>query len=222
LLQHLIRQLPPWVEMAIVISFAFGYSILSSLHLLFSDSTSPPISSTALVSLIIYEACVLVMLWGFLTMRGWTFEAISLRLTVRGVLAGACLAAGIWVALEILWVPVAMLFPAVHLSAATADLVSKGLPVPLITVASLLNPVYEEIFVCGYLITAVEKMKGITTAVNASVAIRLLYHLYQGAPAIAIVPIGLIFAFFYIRTRQLWPIVVAHGINDFASLLVYS
>jgi len=222
LLQHLIRQLPSWVEAAIVIAFAFGYSILSSLYLLFSDSTSPPISSTVLVTLLVYEVCVLVMLWGFLTMRGWTFEAIGLRLTVRGVLAGVGLAAGIWVALAILWVPVAMLFPAVHFSAATANLVSKGLPVLLITAVSLLNPVYEEIFVCGYLITAVEKMKGVTTAVNASVAIRLLYHLYQGAPAIAIVPIGLIFAFFYIRSRQLWPIVVAHGINDFASLLANS
>jgi uncharacterized protein len=218
-MQRLIQQFPSWLEIVIVVAVAFGYAILGSVMLLFSESNSPPISSAALFSLLIYEGCVLVILWGFLTMRGWTFEAVGLRLSFQGVLTGVGLAVGIWVAMAILWLPVAILVPSVHQSAVSANIVSKGLPLPLVAAVSLLNPVYEEIFVCGYLITVIEKMKGVATAVNASVAIRLLYHLYQGAPAIAIVPIGLIFAIYFIRSRQLWPIVVAHGINDFASLI---
>jgi membrane protease YdiL (CAAX protease family) len=53
-----------------------------------------------------------------------------------------------------------------------------------------------------------------------SVAIRLLYHLYQGAiAAIGVVPFGLIMALWYRRTGRLWPVIVAHGLTDFAALL---
>ena len=55
--------------------------------------------------------------------------------------------------------------------------------------------------------------------VHVSVAIRLLYHLYQGAIAIGVVPFGLIFALWYRRTGRLWPVIVAHALTDFAALL---
>ena len=48
-------------------------------------------------------------------------------------------------------------------------------------------------------------------AINVSVVVRLLYHLYQGPIGVlTIVPMGLLYGYLYSRTRQLWPLVVAH------------
>jgi hypothetical protein len=69
----------------------------------------------------------------------------------------------------------------------------------------------------------VAKSAGSTTAgVNVSVAIRLLYHLYQGGiGVIGIIPFGLIFAWWYARIGRLWPLFVAHGLTDAAGLLQF-
>jgi membrane protease YdiL (CAAX protease family) len=87
---------------------------------------------------------------------------------------------------------------------------------------SAINPLFEEIFVCGYVITALKDRPDPWTGIHVSVAIRLLYHLYQGAiSAVGIVPFGLIFGFWYARTGRLWPVIVAHAIWDFVGLIQY-
>jgi membrane protease YdiL (CAAX protease family) len=53
-----------------------------------------------------------------------------------------------------------------------------------------------------------------------SVAIRVLYHLYQGPASAGIIPIGFVFAYWYARTGRLWPAVIAHGLMDFFGLIV--
>ncbi len=56
---------------------------------------------------------------------------------------------------------------------------------------------------------------------NVSMGIRLLYHLYQGPMGIiTIVPLGLLYGFVYVRTRQLWPLILAHMLIDIAGLAV--
>jgi membrane protease YdiL (CAAX protease family) len=56
-------------------------------------------------------------------------------------------------------------------------------------------------------------------AINTSVVVRLLYHLYQGPIGImTIVPMGLLYGYVYSRTRQLWPLVVAHVLVDLIGL----
>ena len=85
---------------------------------------------------------------------------------------------------------------------------------------SLINPVFEEVFVCGYVITALRKSRNPWAGVHVSVAIRLLYHVYQGAiAAIGVAPFGLIMALWYRRTGRLWPVIAAHAATDFAALL---
>jgi membrane protease YdiL (CAAX protease family) len=55
-----------------------------------------------------------------------------------------------------------------------------------------------------------------------SVGIRLLCHLYQGPLAVGIVPVGLVFTWYYARTHRLWPVVIAHAISDFVALVAYT
>jgi membrane protease YdiL (CAAX protease family) len=53
------------------------------------------------------------------------------------------------------------------------------------------------------------------------VIVRLLYHLYQGPIGILMaVPMGLLYGYVYSRTRQLWPLVVAHVLLDLIGLSV--
>ena len=86
----------------------------------------------------------------------------------------------------------------------------------LVLVTSVVNGVYEELFVAGYVITAMTPVRGMWTANNVSTGIRLLYHLYQGPVALlSIIPLGVLFAAVYWRTRTLWPLLVAHTLANF-------
>lgn len=218
-MQHLIRQLPTPIEVAIVVGLAFGYATLGSIFSLFSESAGPPITQGHLMSLLIYEGCVMLILCVFLSARGWTLKAIGFTPDFRGAVEGTGIAAGTYFLLSFFWLPVAALLPELHSSATSTELVAKGLPIALIAAVSLLNPLFEELFVCGYVISAVEKTNGLTTAVNASVGIRMLYHMYQGPAVLSVILLGLVFGLFYAKTRRLWPLVVAHGLFDFVSLL---
>jgi uncharacterized protein len=81
--------------------------------------------------------------------------------------------------------------------------------------SSMVNGFYEELFLCGYMMTVLHKRFGETIAVNASNAMRLAYHLYQGPiVALTIIPMGLLFSVWYVRTNRLWPLVVAHVLLD--------
>jgi membrane protease YdiL (CAAX protease family) len=68
-------------------------------------------------------------------------------------------------------------------------------------------------------VQALRKRFGLTAAVNVSLTIRLLYHLYQGP--LVVIPIaifGLAVTFTYVRMGRLWPPIVAHAILDFLAL----
>jgi uncharacterized protein len=82
------------------------------------------------------------------------------------------------------------------------------------------NPFFEELFVCGYLITVAKESGRPALGVNASIAVRLAYHLYQGGVGVlGIIPLGMIFAFWFSKTGRLWPVVVAHALADFEGLV---
>jgi membrane protease YdiL (CAAX protease family) len=86
----------------------------------------------------------------------------------------------------------------------------------------MVNPIFEETFVCGYVITVLKDRSDASTAVTISTAIRLLYHLYQGPLAFfGIVPFGLVVGAWYARSGRLWPVIVAHGLGDFIALVGY-
>jgi len=100
----------------------------------------------------------------------------------------------------------------------------EGTIEPAVVIAvSIVNPIFEELFLCGYLVTALKDRAGPRTAINISVGIRLLCHLYQGiVGVIFIVPFGLILTYWYAREGRLWPLIVAHVVFDFFPLLAYA
>lgn len=88
---------------------------------------------------------------------------------------------------------------------------------------SVVNPIFEEGFVCGYVLSALTSKVGINAAVAVSVAIRLTYHLYQGPIALlSVIPMGAIHALWYAKAQRLAPIIISHAILDFVALVPYS
>lgn len=209
-------------EVLIVELGAFGYALVSTASYLLGIRPGPAITEHHLRFLLIYEPATLVVLGAFLYLRGWTPKRVGLTPKLKDTLIGAGLAFGSYAAYVAVWIlaAAANLQPA-YLNGASSPV---GGHFDLLTViaASIVNPLFEELFVCGYVITVARESGQLALGVNASIAIRLAYHLYQGGiGVIGIIPLGLIFGLWFARTGRLWPVVVAHGIADFAGLVSF-
>lgn len=216
-----IRAFSVGTEFTIVIAGAFGWFFLGILLDAVFNRAQPPTTQGHLWFLLFYESAVLVCLCAFLRIRGWTLDRLGLRPTLRDVGVGALLAVAGYVAS----ITVLSVFAA--LSQIIEQPITQGDPgfeagIALATIAavSIVNPIFEEIFVSGYVISVLKGRTTFWTAVGASAVIRLGYHLYQGpAGLIGIAPVALIFASSYYRGGRLWPLIVAHGLLDFFGLL---
>uniref|UniRef100_UPI0038991832 CPBP family intramembrane glutamic endopeptidase n=1 Tax=Lentzea atacamensis TaxID=531938 RepID=UPI0038991832 len=82
----------------------------------------------------------------------------------------------------------------------------------------------EEVLVVGYLITRLQQL-GLRqwTALFAAAVLRGSYHLYQGFGGfVGNLVMGLVFGFYWQRTRRLWPLVIAHTILDVVAFVGYT
>ena len=90
-------------------------------------------------------------------------------------------------------------------------------PVALFTLMIFVNSIFEEAAVTGYVVSALEE-QGVALSITASTLIRFLYHLYQGPIASLVeMPLGLLFALVYWRSRNLCPLMRAHTIVNLLS-----
>jgi membrane protease YdiL (CAAX protease family) len=91
-----------------------------------------------------------------------------------------------------------------------------GLAFGLLLLSVTINPFYEELLVRAYLMSEVQALTNRTgLAVFFSVAVQTSYHFYQGFwPAVTYIPLFLIFALYYARTRRILPVILAHMIFD--------
>lgn len=222
-LEDAIRRLPPGVEFLVVVTWAFGLPIFASIMALGTpaDSTAPVFTNAELLATIIFEVIQLGFLSWFLRIRGWTLEKFGLGVSWRGTAAGVVLLAityGMAVGAQYL---AQIIFDYdLEAAAARAPKVDPDLSMQLVFIVSVVNGIFEELFVTGYIITSLIAKRGMWMAINVSVVVRLLYHLYQGPIGImTVVPMGLLYGYAYTRTRQLWPLMVAHVALDVVGLI---
>jgi CAAX protease family protein len=222
-MRRFVQALPASVEFAVVILGAFGYFIVVSvLAAVWRRAHTVPLSDAQLIALIVYELVLLAPLVGFLWLRGWSVARLGLRLSPTETLTGFALAGAAYLAYALAFVLIALAWPQAAQAMHATSFASGGISLATVIAVAVVNPVFEEVFVCGYVIAALEKPGDPWVGIHVSVAIRLLYHLYQGpVAAVGVVPFGLILALWYARTGRLWPAIVAHGVTDFAALLHY-
>jgi uncharacterized protein len=210
-------RLSPPAEAALVVSITFGSAIIGSIVTVFNPPTSPPLSNAHLVNLLLLEPALAAVALFVLKANG-NLSSYGLTPTWKGAAEGLALAIVTYAVCILIYLVVYPFFPAA-LQPRRNELVAPDLILGLIIASSIVNPLFEEFFVSGYLITTLKQWKDPWFAINVSVTVRLLYHLYQGPPGVvAILPIGFVFAQWYDRTGRLWPLVIAHALFDYTGL----
>ncbi len=212
-----------WAEFAFVVTVAFGYFIVTSVVTALQPELRAVThhTDTSLIFLGMIEIVVGATLCTVLWMRGWTPQKVGLAPTFRETIFGVGLAFAAYAAYVAVFILFALLSPDGAMQASQTRVVADGISPATTVLIPWINGFYEELFVTGYVVTALKGAgRSEWFAINASVAIRLIYHLYQGTIGIVgIVPLGLIFAFWYARKGRLWPLIVAHALIDFVGFL---
>lgn len=209
-----------WIaEFSIVVLTAFGGSALYSIASIGRVSTAPILTDASLIGLLLQEMTLMLVLGVFLRSRDWSLARCGLQISWRLAVEGVGLAFAITAAcLVVEWLAV-LVDPAITRDAAAVHILGN-VSMGVAALVSIVNPFFEETILCGYVITVLGARYDSWVAINVSTTIRVLCHLYQGVRVITIIPVGLIFGIYFVRTRQLWPILVAHALLDFFGLLL--
>ncbi|MEO3821153.1 CPBP family intramembrane glutamic endopeptidase [Plantactinospora sp. B24E8] len=135
---------------------------------------------------------------------------------------GAALAAVIGLpGLGLFWVAAQL---GINATVVPASLPQLWWTVPVLILSAAQNAILEEVVVVGYLMTRLRQMGWRIGAVIATSALlRGLYHLYQGFGAfLGNAVMGVVFALFFLRTRRVLPLVVAHTLLDVVAFVGYA
>lgn len=211
LIINLFRRMPRAVEFAIVILVAFGIFAYAAIISWSRGARYDVITNADLFWLVTYELFAFLIIATFLRARQWKLSdlhpQVSWKLTGAGVLLtlGTLLCSTVVGAGFGAWYE----FP---------PLDTSHLDFGTVLLFSVVNGIYEETFVVGYVVGCLAR-RSTWVVIISSASIRFSYHVYQGPEAVVfILPIGLVFAYLYVKYRRLWPLVLCHIILDVVAL----
>jgi membrane protease YdiL (CAAX protease family) len=204
------------LEFFLVIGIAFGQFAVRSVQTLLAAAAGGPAADaifdqTHLLHVMGYELTVLPLLLALLWRGGWGLQHFGGRPQWRDIGRAAVLFVASYVVFYLSGLAAALV------SAATAEPPTPP-SLALVSAVSLVNGTFEELFVCGYVISSLLGRFGPIAAMNVSSAIRVSYHVYQGPFAFVWVAMtGLLFGYCYLRWRRIWPLACAHVLLDFVA-----
>ena len=232
-----------WVELVVVFLVTLGTSGLSSLVSLIDALLAPVPLASQTVTIVVpqAQASFLDLIKQLLSIvRGLAWGVLGLYLLWRsGVNLRASLGLdrrrpwsdlGTGVVLTaVIGIPGLALYLAavaigVNLTVAPTTLNDVWWRLPVLILAAIENGFLEEALVVGYLITRLEQLRlpG-WAAIAVSAVLRGSYHLYQGFGGfLGNAVMGVVFAWWFRRTRRLWPLVIAHSLLDIISFVGYA
>ena len=226
MLPNYIKTLSSKAEFFIVISLAFGYSIIMSAiifinYFLSGASYQYSNSDIALVSNIIYQVLILAMIFSFLNARESNIT-LSNNFNIIKLLGICVILILSYYLFYYLFIIIATWSSSATINQTSNLTATKFSLIPII-LFSASNGFFEEIIVVGYVIPVVTERRNSFYGLNVSVFIRLLYHLYQGpVAALHIIPMGLVFGLIFIKYKNIWPLVIAHFVLDVIALLQFN
>ena len=232
-----------WVELIIVFLVTLASSGLSSLVSLIDSLLAPVPLASQTVAIVVpqAQASFLDLIRQLLSIvRGFAWGALGLYLLWRSGVnlrdrlgldrrrPWSDLGTGVVLA-AIIGIPgIAFYLSAVaigiNLTVAPSTLNDVWWRLPVLILAAIENGFLEEVLVVGYLITRLEQLKlpG-WAAITSSAVLRGSYHLYQGFGGfLGNAVMGVVFAWWFRRTRRLWPLVIAHSLLDIFSFAGYA
>jgi membrane protease YdiL (CAAX protease family) len=203
------------VETWLVLWVCGGVFIASSVLALFFQTLDGPLMGTPsrFGRLLCTETLLAIAFVPFLHARGWRLA----RATRPWAWGDAPRGIALFVVQYAVYVTLVMVVRRLG-GGAVYQMVGK-VPWFVVIAASVLNPIFEEFLYLGYTVNALRRY-GLWVAVAVSVALRTAVHAYQGWSALLyILPTGLVFAAYYVRTHRIWPVVIAHALEDAIALL---
>jgi membrane protease YdiL (CAAX protease family) len=201
-------------EMVLVLGLPTGLSFGRSLWWIAHHPGPPAFDDPRLVQGLIVEAMFAALLLTFLRRRGWRPSQVAGAPEPFDVLLGAGLYLAAIGSSYIGRIAFTTLAPA-WAHAARAHPFTGHMSASMIVVASVLNAVFEEFLWLGYGISALGSRMDLRRASIVSIALRVSVHTYQRIWAIvSILPLSIVFTWYYARTRRIWPVIVAHTIID--------
>lgn len=199
-------------DILIVTAVCFGWFILGSVQAVGSGFPSQPFTDAVFFEIMASEVVFAAAALGYLYFRGHDLAQFVPTPTLAGSLAGAGL---FLIAALASWALTSVFAGSGSDAQPIEEMVAKATIsfAPLVGV-SLVNGLYEETFLVGYLQRALEGA-GASFAIGVTLLVRVLYHLYQGPiGAVSVIGFGLVLSLYYLRTKRLWPLVCAHILAD--------
>ena len=225
-MKQFVQALSGRAEFLIVVLGSLGLTLLSNLQLVLDPAIAdqlPPFNNEILVSNLVYEIFVLVWLSAFMKARGWTLERLGFSISLRDTSIGVLLAIAVLCAVWLIEQTLGSAAPAMLESARRFDKVSGELDVWAVLVACVVDAVFEELFVCAYVISALKEKRRASFALNVSIALRVGCHIYQGVYGVLIGGAwGVVFGYWYLKSGRIWPLLVAHAVLLFIELVMLS
>lgn len=212
--QSNIKILSNIIEIVLVLVVGFGLFIYSS-----SISISKPskiYNSTDAYFIVMYEIVALSIIRIYLKKRRWPFRDFHLEFNYKMVGAAIILvlARNItgWVITKIL-----KMLNIIDSTFQATIIVSYNINLIGIILLIIINSIYEEVLLTGYLFKKFDKLHPILL-ILINFILRTSYHTYQGWENLPMVfSLSLIFGIYYIKYKNLWTIIWAHGIGNMVS-----
>jgi CAAX protease family protein len=215
------------LELGVVLLLAFSPGILGLLLLGLGPQGSAEVEAElapALVSVIfqLFLSWSPILVIGYLlagSREGW--PGIGLTRFRPGDLGMGVV---LWATSFVLVIVLAQLFR--YFGQREVNFLAEGLPLWFRVVQAVLLAVTagvtEEIVVRGYAQTRLEQLRASTPVILlVPTALWGVLHVYQGlGAAMTIFGLGLMYAWYYHRTRRLWPLILAHTLFDMTQLVL--
>ena len=217
------------LQFYLVVAIAFALPILSSLIVFFGHRPLHAATPRRTLAAVIFQLISLSCLYAALRYQKRSLKDIGVQIPMRIAEVGHSFA--LFFGAYPIGLVVGILLYAAYAAFGHSiqrtfnDSALFGDHISIMTVLFvLLNPFHEELIVRGFLITEMEhSYKSTGLAVFVSVFLQSSYHLYQGLPAALIhASTFLLFSIYFVRTRRILPVVMAHMFLDVSALALYA
>lgn len=176
------------------------------------------VSDARLRATIALELVLAFFILPYLRKQGWHPRAIAGSPEPFDLVRGFGVFLGAYLAIALVYIILYFAAPATAVALRIPRITGTISPLTVM-ITAIINPVFEEFLWIGYAIPALGARYGLRIAIGASIALRVAVHAYQGGLAlVSILPVALVFTWYFIRTGRLWPLIVAHVLADALAL----
>lgn len=208
------------LELFIVVLLGFGFlAFNSTISILYADTTKGiQVSNYGAYYNTLYQIIILTLVGIFLKYRGWKLSDFNLSFKFRMI----------FIAILLFYITNFLINITFGISTILgSDVINTGNKPTLtinadwlsLTMIIVINSIYEELLLIGYLFKRLERLNPVLVIIF-SMLVRLSFHTYQGWYSLISIPaIALVFGIYYINFKKLWPLIIAHGINNLLAFL---